>query len=262
MKRKLKLVKWVLAIALLLTSIIPARIAIAFYQTPVPQAIFVLGGASERMKFAAQFWQSRQNLDIWVSDFAWNLDVDRRIFLEYGVSDAKLHLDGRATDTVTNFTTLAEDFANQRLQHTDFRLPTKLEFRYMFYLSVLTGADGLLFWIHYLSSPSWNKSVLYPTIKEFQDYIPAIVRGEDLSNPVQVNNSNIEVKLFPVPNTKKYLIIAVNHTLNQIHFVVKLTHSLAGKIVAFNEKTITNLSPDGSFSTRLNPYEVKLYQVR
>ncbi|MBW4454656.1 MAG: YdcF family protein [Nostoc indistinguendum CM1-VF10] len=117
MKRKLKLVRWVLAIALLLTSIIPARIAIAFHQTPVPQAIFVLGSASERMRFAAQFWQSRQNLDIWVSDFAWELDADRRIFLQYGVPDAKLHLDGRATDTVTNFTTLAGDFANQRLQH-------------------------------------------------------------------------------------------------------------------------------------------------
>ncbi|MBD2730001.1 YdcF family protein [Nostoc sp. FACHB-892] len=117
MKRKLKLVRWVLTIALLLTSIIPARIAIAFHQTPVPQAIFVLGGASERMRFAAQFWQSRQNLDIWVSDFAWNLEVNRRIFLQYGVPDAKLHLDGKATDTVTNFTTLAGDFANQRLQH-------------------------------------------------------------------------------------------------------------------------------------------------
>ncbi|MEH2101705.1 MAG: YdcF family protein [Nostoc sp.] len=117
MKRKLKLVKWVLAIALLLTSIIPVRIAIAFHQTPVPQAIFVLGGASERMRFAAQFWQSHQNLDIWVSDFGWNLDANRRMFLQYRVPDAKLHLDGRATDTVTNFTTLAGDFAHQRLQH-------------------------------------------------------------------------------------------------------------------------------------------------
>ena len=117
MKQKLRLIWLVFAIALLLTSIIPARIAIAFYQTPVPQAIFVLGGDAERMRFAAQFWQSRQNLDIWVSDFAWNLDVDRRIFLQYGVAEAKLHLDGRATDTVTNFTTLAGDFAHQRLQH-------------------------------------------------------------------------------------------------------------------------------------------------
>ncbi|MBD2251567.1 YdcF family protein [Nostoc parmelioides] len=117
MRRKLKLVKLILAIAFIFTSIIPVRIAIAFHQAPVPQAIFVLGGAAERMGFAAQFWQSHQNLDIWVSDFAWNLDANRRIFLKFGVPDAKLHLDGRATDTVTNFTTLAGNFADQRLQH-------------------------------------------------------------------------------------------------------------------------------------------------
>jgi hypothetical protein len=144
---------------------------------------------------------------------------------------------------------------------TNYRLPTKLEFRYMFYLSVLTGADGLLFWIHYFSSPSWNESVLYPTIKEFRDYIPAIIRGEDLSNPVQVNNSDIEVKLFPIPNTKKHLMIAVNHNQTQINFTIKLSQSLAGKIVSFNQKTITNLSTDASFSTLLNPYEVKLYKI-
>ncbi|TVP61328.1 MAG: YdcF family protein [Nodularia sp. (in: Bacteria)] len=117
MKRKLKLKNWVLAIALVLVSIIPARIAIASYQQPVPQAIFVLGGASERMKFAAEFWKSHRNLDIWVSDFAWNLDANRQIFLQSGVPNKKLHLDGRATDTVTNFTTLVEEFAERDLQH-------------------------------------------------------------------------------------------------------------------------------------------------
>ncbi|HYX13923.1 MAG TPA: hypothetical protein VE944_06055, partial [Nostoc sp.] len=141
------------------------------------------------------------------------------------------------------------------------RLPTKGEFRYMFYLSVLVGSDGLLFWTHYRSSDSWNESILYPTIKEFRDYIPAIIRGEDVSNLVEVNNSDIEVKLFPIPNTKKHLIIVVNHTYTQINFVVKLTQSLAGKIVIFNEKPITNLSAEASFSTPLNPYEVKLYQI-
>jgi uncharacterized SAM-binding protein YcdF (DUF218 family) len=117
MKSKLKLIRWVLAIALVLVSIIPVRIAIAFYQAPVPQAIFVLGGASERMKFAAEFWQSHKNLDIWVSDFAENLNANRRIFLQSGVPDQKLHLDGGATDTVTNFTTLVEEFADRDLQH-------------------------------------------------------------------------------------------------------------------------------------------------
>ena len=44
--RKIKhnLVWLILAIAVGLFSIIPVKIAIAFHQTPVPQAIFVLGG--------------------------------------------------------------------------------------------------------------------------------------------------------------------------------------------------------------------------
>ncbi|MEH1930923.1 glycoside hydrolase family 2 TIM barrel-domain containing protein [Nostoc sp.] len=141
------------------------------------------------------------------------------------------------------------------------RLPTKLEFRYMFYLSILTGADGLLFWIHYMSSPSWNESVLYPTIKEFRNYIPTIIRGEDLRNTVQANNSDIEVKLFPILNTTKHLMIAMNHNQTQINFTVKLPQSLASKIVTLNKKTITMLSTEASFSTILNPYEVRLYQI-
>lgn len=123
MKRKvskrdrLRLVRLVSVIAFILANIIPARIAIALYQAPIPQAILVLGSASERMEFAAKFWQSHTNLDIWVSDYAWNLDVNRRIFEQFGVPNQRLHLDGRATDTVTNFTTLVEDFVRQNLQH-------------------------------------------------------------------------------------------------------------------------------------------------
>jgi hypothetical protein len=68
-KCKHRLVWWVLVIAIALFSVIPLRIAITFHQAPVPQAIFVLGGDSQRMEFAAQFWQSHKDLDIWVSDF-------------------------------------------------------------------------------------------------------------------------------------------------------------------------------------------------
>ena len=116
--------------------------------------------------------------------------------------------------------------------------------------------------MHPWSSYSWNQSVLYPTIKEFRNYIPAIVRGEDLSNPVQVNRSDIEVKLFPIPNTKKFVMIAVNHNQTQINFTVKLSQRLAGKAVAMNNKTITNLSTQASFNVILSPYEVRLYQIQ
>ena len=37
--------------------------------------------------------------------------------MDFGVPDEKLHLDGRATDTVTNFTNLVGDFVNQKIQH-------------------------------------------------------------------------------------------------------------------------------------------------
>jgi uncharacterized SAM-binding protein YcdF (DUF218 family) len=117
--RKIKhnLVWLTLAIALGLFSIIPAKIAIAFHQNPVPQAIFVLGGDSQRMEFAAQLWRSHQDLDIWVSDCDSQLNYDRLIFQKFGVPDERLRLDGRATDTVTNFTTLSQDFVEHKIQH-------------------------------------------------------------------------------------------------------------------------------------------------
>ncbi len=115
--RFLRLVGLVLAMVVVLVGIIPVRLAIAFDQAPVPQAIFVLGGDSARMEFAGRFWQSHTNLDIWVSDLKIYLEPNRRIFQQFGVTNERLHLDGRATDTVTNFTTLADDFDERKLQH-------------------------------------------------------------------------------------------------------------------------------------------------
>lgn len=69
------------------------------------------------MEFAARFWRSYTNVDILVSDYARNLDVNRRIFQQFDVPNQRFHLDGRATDTVTNFTTLVEDFVRQKLQY-------------------------------------------------------------------------------------------------------------------------------------------------
>jgi hypothetical protein len=136
------------------------------------------------------------------------------------------------------------------------RLPTKAEFRYMFYASIIAGADGLLFWMHPWSSPSWNESVLYPTIKEFRYYLPAI-KGLQFSNPAQVNLSNI----VPIPNTQKFLMIAVNHTETKFDYNAKLSSSLAGKAVSINQEIIANISPDASLNVVLSPYEVRLYEI-
>ena len=140
--------------------------------------------------------------------------------------------------------------------HDDYkkRLPTKAEFRYMFYLSVLAGADGLLFWMHPWSTRSWNESVLYPTIQEFKKYITAFIRGKELSNSLNVNPSNIEVKLFTIPDSQKLVAIAINHNSIKTNVRIKVISNFTRKAVFFNKKTIDNID------ITLTPYEVRLYE--
>ncbi len=75
-----------------------------------PDAVLVLGGAEEREHFAAQFAQENPDLPIWVSSGS-NQEYAEWVFEEAGIGGDRLHLDYRAVDTVTNFTTLAQDFS-------------------------------------------------------------------------------------------------------------------------------------------------------
>ena len=141
------------------------------------------------------------------------------------------------------------------------RLPTKKEFRYMFYTSIVAGTDGLLFWMHAWATPAWNESVLYPTIKEFRSYLPAIVTSRNSKNIATANSADLEIKLFPTPNTKKYLVIVLNHSLNQINSMMKLDRQLAGQSITLNKKIIAHLSTQSSFKVNLSPCEVRLYEI-
>ena len=79
-----------LTLLIVLLGFIPVRINIAFHQAPTPQAIFVLGGDFQRTRFAGEFWQSRKDLDVWVSDFRLNLNIQRPILEKFGVSEKLL----------------------------------------------------------------------------------------------------------------------------------------------------------------------------
>lgn len=74
-----------------------------------PQAVLVLGGSSEREVFAAEFAKKHPELPIWVSSGS-NPEYSEWIFSEAGVAADRLHLDYQAVDTVTNFTTLVNEF--------------------------------------------------------------------------------------------------------------------------------------------------------
>ncbi|MEG3858752.1 YdcF family protein [Microcoleus sp. herbarium12] len=73
-----------------------------------PQALLVLGGATEREVFAAKFAREHPVLPIWVSSGS-NPEFAEWVFSEAGIKSDRLHLDYRAVDTVTNFTTLVDE---------------------------------------------------------------------------------------------------------------------------------------------------------
>lgn len=115
------------SLPLLLIGAIAFQLAIATYQAPNPQAIFVLGGGIEREHFTAKFARSHPDLEIWVSTGVPNGQA-LAIFREAGIAETRLHLDRRAVDTVTNFTSFAQDFHDQGIRHvylitSDFHMP-------------------------------------------------------------------------------------------------------------------------------------------
>jgi uncharacterized SAM-binding protein YcdF (DUF218 family) len=142
-KQRKLLLMLLLAILLALVSVIPIRLAIAFYQAPVPQAIFVLGGKFERTKVGAQVWQFHTNFNIWVSDGSQHLEAHRRILEEFDIPNEQLQLDGRATDTVTNFTSLVGDFATQKLQHLYLVTSDYHMTRSMAIAAIILGSQGI-----------------------------------------------------------------------------------------------------------------------
>ena len=77
-----------------------------------PEAIFVLGGHEARERFAAQLAQQHPHLPVWISSGSPE-DYVQRMFAQAGINGDRLYLDYRATDTVTNFTTLVDELKAQ-----------------------------------------------------------------------------------------------------------------------------------------------------
>jgi uncharacterized SAM-binding protein YcdF (DUF218 family) len=129
---------------LMLLSIIPLRLAIAQYQAPHPQAILTLGGGMDREKFTAQFAQAYPTLDIWVSS-GLAPRLAQPIFHSAGIPDTRVHLDYRAADTVTNFTSLVAEFQHRHIQHlflitSDFHMA-----RAKAIATIVLGSHGITF---------------------------------------------------------------------------------------------------------------------
>ncbi|MBW4643769.1 MAG: YdcF family protein [Goleter apudmare HA4340-LM2] len=129
---------------LVLLSAIPVRLAIASHQAPRPQAFLVLGGDPKREEFTAEIAKYYPSLDIWVSTGS-PPDRARAIFQAADIPDSRVHLDYRAADTVTNFTTLVADFQKRQIKHvylvtSEFHMP-----RSKTIATLVLGSQGITF---------------------------------------------------------------------------------------------------------------------
>lgn len=132
------------AFILVLIGIIPVRLAIATKIAPLPQAILTLGGGSDREEFTAQFAQMHPSLEIWVSSGT-SPDTARKTFQAAGIPNTRVHIDRRAVDTVTNFTSLVKDFKKRTFHHlylitSDFHMPRALAIA-----TFVLGSQGIAF---------------------------------------------------------------------------------------------------------------------
>ncbi len=148
--RRISATKWqtgrlVLSIALTVAiGYIPARLAIAQWQSPRPQAILTLGGRSAREAFTADFARLHPELKIWVSSGLLPKDA-HRLFRQEGISDERVNLDYRAVDTVTNFTSLVKELERQHIHHvylitSDYHMP-----RAQAIATIVLGSHGITF---------------------------------------------------------------------------------------------------------------------
>ncbi|MEO0406026.1 MAG: YdcF family protein [Cyanobacteria bacterium P01_A01_bin.135] len=111
----LKPVKWAVQLILLL---VVAGVGYRGFQHYIlrPDAILVLGGSIAREQFAVQFAQEHPALPIWISSGT-NREFAEALFYEAGIGPERLFLDYRAEDTVTNFTTLVDEFEARNIDN-------------------------------------------------------------------------------------------------------------------------------------------------
>ncbi|MGI0493976.1 YdcF family protein [Alkalinema pantanalense CENA528] len=95
---------------------IPVRIEIATWSAPKPQAILTLGGGEKREMFAAEFARNHPDLDIWISS-GLEREKAEAIFRAAKIDLSRVHQDRKATDTVTNFTTMLAKFEQEKINH-------------------------------------------------------------------------------------------------------------------------------------------------
>lgn len=129
-----------------------------------PQAILVLGGAPAREKFAAVFANQHPKLPVFVSSGSPE-EYAHYVFDQAGVPRQRIHLNYKAVDTVTNFTTMLPELESRQVKDvyvitSDFHMP-----RACLIGQIIFGSRGIR--VHPVSIPSNQPAE--PTTKYLRD---------------------------------------------------------------------------------------------
>lgn len=104
--------RWLLLLVVASASAWATQRQLKLWTRPA-EAIVVLGGEIDREAHAAQMAQEHEQLPVWVSSGTNPEYAEWLFFEEAGIERDRLHLDYRAVDTVTNFTTLVSDLKQE-----------------------------------------------------------------------------------------------------------------------------------------------------
>ncbi|MGB3787117.1 MAG: YdcF family protein [Phormidesmis sp.] len=109
-----------------------------------PTVALVLGGAPERERFAAQFAKTHPSVEIWVSSGS-NPEYAKWVFDEAQIPSEQWHLDYKAVDTVTNFTTLVDELKAQNI-HEVYLITSDYHMRRASVVAqIVLGSRGIAF---------------------------------------------------------------------------------------------------------------------
>jgi uncharacterized SAM-binding protein YcdF (DUF218 family) len=161
---------------------------VKIWLTPA-EAIFVLGGHESRERFAAELARKHPDLPIWVSSGSPERYA-RKIFTKAGVNPDRLHLEYKAKDTVTNFTTAVEELKAHNINSVYLVTSENHMGRSRLVGEIIFGSQGIL--IKPVAVPS--EATSEPLEKYLRDGVRAVLwlatgsTGEStklLSNPFQ-----------------------------------------------------------------------------
>jgi uncharacterized SAM-binding protein YcdF (DUF218 family) len=176
-----------------------------------PQAIFVLGGDTKREDFAADFARQYPDLPIWISGGS-NQEYAEDIFSHAGIDLKRLHTDRRAEDTLTNFTTLADQLKQQGVTSVYLVTSDYHMRRARVIGEIVFGSRGIL--LQPIAVPSGKQPESFGrAIRDGARAALWVISGVEITKPTLAPASSMPSSLTPIPLTPESL--ALEHKAEQ-----------------------------------------------